>query len=331
MTLAPSAGIMRRRWRADQDTLPDRPRSCGATTSRGWSRPPGRWPPSPIACAPRAATRTTSGSVERALRRLRTRGTRDGGAWGARALALFGLPDAIDRRVRWLGQYHSRFTDLPRPLCVDLLRAWARPPLTESRVGRAWLALAEASLALRDADHDAALAALDRGRGDLAIAPPEAQLEAILARAYVASRRDPTRSRRCSPTRPRGSPPSPTPRIARAWPRASPITAPTSSTAPAITRRPWPATRRCRSRACRSRARRASGVAYAASAAGRSRAITAADQAAAHAGDGGHVRARAMALALAARITGDDARHQRALAISRQLADETLLARLGAA
>ncbi len=273
------------------------------------------------------------GSVERALRRLRTRGTRDGGAWGARALALFGLPDAIDRRVRWLGQYHSRFTDLPRPLCVDLLRAWARPPLTESRVGRAWLALAEASLALRDADHDAALAALDRGRGDLAIAPPEAQLEAILARAYVASRRDPTRVAAL---------------LADAPARLAAVTDPEDRACLAARladHRAYELNRagdHAAALACYealplegppfARARRASGVAYAAWQQGdRARAITAADQAAAHAGDGGHVRARAMALALAARITGDDARHQRALAISRQLADETLLARLGKA
>ena len=66
--------------------------------------------------------RDDAGSVERALRRLRRRGTRDGGTWGARAIAVFGLPDAVHQRVRWLGQYHSRFTDLPASVTADLLR-----------------------------------------------------------------------------------------------------------------------------------------------------------------------------------------------------------------
>jgi hypothetical protein len=49
------------------------------------------------------------GSVERGLRRLRERGSKDGGVWGERALRCFGLPAAVDDRIRWMGQYHTRF------------------------------------------------------------------------------------------------------------------------------------------------------------------------------------------------------------------------------
>src|SRR3954470_9887378 len=59
-------------------------------------------------------------SVERALRRLRSREQKDGGAWGARALAAFGLPEAALARARWMGGYHARFTDLPLPVCQDM-------------------------------------------------------------------------------------------------------------------------------------------------------------------------------------------------------------------
>ena len=64
----------------------------------------------------------TQGSIERALRRLRGREGRDGGTWGLRVLRRFGMPDDVTSRVRWMGQYHTRFSDLPRALCLELLR-----------------------------------------------------------------------------------------------------------------------------------------------------------------------------------------------------------------
>src|SRR5437660_980518 len=87
-------------------------------------------------------------SVERGLRRLRQRGDLDGGDSGRRLLNAFGVPKDIDARVRWMGLYHTRFTDLPRSLCADQLRLWNRPPVSESRE-RVWLQLGFASLALR--------------------------------------------------------------------------------------------------------------------------------------------------------------------------------------
>lgn len=274
-----------------------------------------------------------TGSVERALRRLRRRGTRDGGTWGTRALALFGLPDAVHHRVRWLGQYHSRFIDLPASVAADLLRAWSHPPTTEARAGRAWIALGHASLAIRARDHAAAALHLDRARGDLAGAPAAARAEALLARAYLASRdaagevapllaaagallddlADP-HDRACvharwidhqSYERNRAGEPAAAAALWRAIPDAAPAFA---------------------------LARRESGLAYARWQLGEPDAAAAHARAAAdHAGDGGHVRARAMALALLARITGDDDPRRRAIAIAHQLEDATLLARFSRA
>jgi len=272
-------------------------------------------------------------SAERALRRLRRRGSLDGGTWGARALAVFGLPGAVEQRVRWLGQYHARFTDLPVPVCADLVRAWDRPPTTASRDGRAWLALAHASLALRRRDHDAALVHLDRARADLAAAPPAARLEGMFARAYVASRAAPAG-------------------VAALLADAGPLLAAVTDRhdhacleARWIDHRAYALNAGGELAAAEAlyralpedgppfaRARRASGLAYARWKQGAGdEAARWALAAAEHAGDGGHLRARAMALGLYARIAGDDAARRRAVEISQRLEDETLLARLNRA
>ncbi|MFO0576765.1 MAG: hypothetical protein U1A78_22405 [Polyangia bacterium] len=125
-------------------------------------------------------------SIERALRRLRERGQRDGGAWGQRLLRAFPVPRAVEERLRWMGLYHSPFSDLPLELCIDQLRLWDRPPLSESRA-RVWLQLGHASTALRQRAFDAAGAAL--GRAAAVQSPPEAaRIELSLARAYLESR-----------------------------------------------------------------------------------------------------------------------------------------------
>jgi hypothetical protein len=90
-------------------------------------------------------------NIERALRRLREKGAHDGGTWGRRLLRSFGLPRALENRLRWMGLYHSPFADLPLPLCLDQLRLWDRPPISESRA-RVWLQLGLASAALRGQD-----------------------------------------------------------------------------------------------------------------------------------------------------------------------------------
>lgn len=271
-----------------------------------------------------------AGSVERALRRLRRRGTRDGGTWGARALAVFGLPDAVHQRVRWLGQYHSRFTDLPASMGADLLRAWDQPPTTESRTGRAWIALGHTSLAIRARDHAAAAGHLARARVDLAGAPPLARIEAVLASAYLASSDAPAG-------------------VGALLDQVAPLLGEITDThehaclhARWVDHRAYERNRAGDHAAAEAlyrtipedappfaRARRDSGLAYARWKQGdHDAAAEHARRAAEHAGDGGHVRARAMALGLYARIADDPEARARAIAISQQLEDETMLARL---
>lgn len=271
-----------------------------------------------------------AGSVERALRRLRRRGTLDGGTWGARALAVFGLPDAVERRVQWLGQYHSRFTDLPASMGADLLRAWDQPPTTESRAGRAWLALGHCSLALRARDHAAARGHLDRARADLLAGPLLARIESLFARAYLASRDAP------------GD-------VAALLAELEPLIASVEdANERACVRARWIDHRTYELNHAGDHAasvalyrtipddaphfalaRRESGLAYARWKQGAiDEAAAHARAAAEHAGDGGHVRARAMALSMLSRIVDEPAARERAIAISRQLEDETMLARL---
>ncbi|MBU0551623.1 hypothetical protein KKF91_09860 [Myxococcota bacterium] len=127
-------------------------------------------------------------SVERGLRRLRGRGHGDGGVWGQRLLRCLGLPTPIQARLRWMGQYHSRFTDLPASLAWDLLEVWDRPPVSESPA-RAWLLLARLGLTLRQrADPQPLLAQLQLVEAQ---AEPMARIELALTRAFVWSRAAP--------------------------------------------------------------------------------------------------------------------------------------------
>jgi len=128
-----------------------------------------------------------AGSVERGLRRLRGRGHHDGGVWGQRALAVFGLSAAAQDRVRWMGHYHSRFTDLPTSVCAELLATWNRPPVSESKT-RVWVYLGLASVALRRRERSLATAHLTQARLALTAAPAAAQAEYALVAAYAAGR-----------------------------------------------------------------------------------------------------------------------------------------------
>ncbi len=272
-------------------------------------------------------------SVERGLRRLRARGHLEGGRWGARALAAFGLPDALEARARWMGAYHSRFTDLPLPLCQDLLRLWDRPPLGDSPAG-VWLALGHATAALRADDAEGALDHLRRARA-FGRAPAAARAELRLAEAFVASRvaRDrvapilaevepllglemPADDRACLHARwvdqrayelnhrRAGRPPDFA--AAEALYRGLP-----AEGAPAF-----------------ALCRRANGLAFALWKRGLvDEAAALAREGCRHAGDGGHLRLRAMSLSMLARIVGGpegDAAKARALAIAASLDDEAL-------
>ncbi len=134
---------------------------------------PGELPPDPL-------------TVERGLRRLRSREVRSGDKYGRMLVRNFGLPLPIQTWARELGQYHSRLSELSLTLRRDQLRLWDRPPVSESAEA-AWIHIALASLAHADADTDALarrleLAALGVGRAGIA-----ARLELDLFRARLAT------------------------------------------------------------------------------------------------------------------------------------------------
>ncbi len=140
----------------------------------------------------RGADTDDVGSVERALRRLRDRGQRDGGVWGQRLLRAFGMPRTALARVRWMGLYHSPFTDLPVGLCLDLLRVWDRPPVSASKA-RVYLQLGFASCALRQRRFDEARAHFDAARSALVGGDAAALVEHSLGLAFLESREAPER------------------------------------------------------------------------------------------------------------------------------------------
>ncbi len=275
-------------------------------------------------------------SITRALRRLRTRGCLPGGKWGERLLRTFGLPASVDARLRFMGSYHSRFVDLPVPLCSDLVQLWDRPPTSESRVGRLWLALARSTLALRARDDVGAAELLQTARG-LAAGEPAAQIEVALAESLIDSRVHPTSAAEalrevpgwlaqirgddadCLRARFVGQ-------LSHALNQAGEV-----GQAEAL-HLALPDTA---STAAFARSRRANGIAY-----GRFRhgdvagALQHARLAARHAGDAGHVRLRAMALLMVARVAAREPEGiealARARAIAHALADATLLARCDA-
>ena len=130
-------------------------------------------------------------SVERGLRRLRGRGTLGGGVWGQRALSCFGLPSEVEARIRWMGQYHSRFTDLPASIGEELLRPWDRPPVSDSPA-RIWVLLGQVGLGLRQREDVSALI----GQASLLAARAEtaAQVELLLVQSFAWGRTDPSAS-----------------------------------------------------------------------------------------------------------------------------------------
>ena len=275
-------------------------------------------------------------SITRALRRLRDRGSLPGGKWGDRLLRTFGLPGSVGARLRFMGAYHSRFVDLPVPLCSDLVQLWDRPPTSESKPGRLWLSLARATLALRAQQHDEAREHLRTARASAA-GEPAAQIEVALGESLLASREHPDLAAEVLAEVPawlaqldgddahclraryigqRSHALNHAGRIAEA--EALHLALPDT---PDI--HPF------------ARSRRANGIAY-----GRHRhgdhpaALHHARLAARHAGDAGHVRLRAMALLMIARVSprspeGDEAR-LRAQHIAHALGDATLLARAAA-
>lgn len=286
-------------------------------------------------------------SVERALRRLRGRGTADGGRWGTRLVRQFGMPGEVERRLAWMGAYHSSFIDLPVPVCEDLVRAWDHPPITLVPTSRGWIRLASGLIALRRRELEVAEAAFAQAKLDEATAGPEARIERMLGDAFIASKRPGTKQ---------AIPPfltaveSLVPTVADDYARACLFArwvdhcayelnqgrAATFTIAPSTGGRADPAA--AESLYLRipaagppfALARRANGLAYAAWKQGRvAEGAQWAREAAEHAGDGGHVRMRTMALAMLVRILpGEEGARQRGAAMAARLEDETLRLRL---
>lgn len=272
-------------------------------------------------------------SITRALRRLRQRGSLPGGKWGDRLLRTFGLPASVDARLRFMGSYHSRFVDLPVSLCTDLVQLWDRPPTSESRAGRLWLSLARATLALRARASEEAAAHLQTARA-IAAGDPAAQIEVALGESVIDSKTRPAVAAAalaevpalldqvsgddgdCLRARYVGQ-------VSHALNHAGDIDRAEAlhvALPDAPTTHPF------------ARSRRANGIAY-----GRFRhgdgaaALHHARLAARYAGDAGHVRLRAMALLMVARVAPGTAEAEearaRATAIARALEDATLLSR----
>ncbi len=139
---------------------------------------------------PSAGLPEDPGSIERGLRRLRSRGNAPGGQYGRWLLEHFGVPRPLDETARWMGQYHSRFSDLPLSMCEAQLRLWDRPPISESPAA-CWIRLGLASVAMRRGDPDGALARLGEDKAH----PLAARIEAELLRARLGTLEALTRAR----------------------------------------------------------------------------------------------------------------------------------------
>jgi hypothetical protein len=279
-------------------------------------------------------------SVERAIRRLRGRGQRDGGLIGQRLLRVFGVPATVEAQVRWMGTYHSPFGDLPVQLCADQLRLWDRPPLSESRA-RVWILLGLAGVALRRRAFDDARTLLE-GAAAL-VDSPAARIEHHLATSYLLTRLDSNVARAEAAARPHLESARGILDAARA--ELDPADA-ACFQARLVDHEAFDANRRGDS--ARALAlyrslpaedvhpfasyRRDAGLAFGLHRQGaRDEALRLAQRACDHAGDGGYVRLRVMGLLMVARIQG--APHHastlaRAAAIAKRLQDPELWVRV---
>jgi hypothetical protein len=124
-------------------------------------------------------------SIEKGLRRLARRAHQPGGQYGRWLLRLFGVPEDLERWARWLAQYHSRFADLPTSLRLEQLRLWDRPPFSESRLA-AWVHVGLAAVHLRRRDVELGRQRLALARDTAARAGAAAIAEVALLDAYVA-------------------------------------------------------------------------------------------------------------------------------------------------
>lgn len=124
-------------------------------------------------------------SVIKGLKRLARRRHQPGGRYGDLLLRVFGLPPSIKVWGRLMGQYHSRFADLPVSLRREQLVRWDRPPVSDSPAA-AWVHIGLASLAHRDGNTAEAKRCLSLA-ADVRRPEAAAQLEHALLTARIAS------------------------------------------------------------------------------------------------------------------------------------------------
>ncbi|MCA9694367.1 MAG: hypothetical protein KC636_32575 [Myxococcales bacterium] len=270
------------------------------------------------------------------MRRLAARSSGDGGQYGRWLLRFFGLPPRLLRWAAWLGQYHSRFADLPTGLRLEQLRRWDREPIRSSPAA-AWIDVGMASVLHRRGELEACLERLARARRSVARAGADARMEVLLLGARIDTDRGALDEAARALAEVEGLLAAPTladvDRLAyqarlvgqRAYHHLhSAPPEPARALAmfdalPSTTGEPFVDFRREEGRArCLHRLGRAE------------EALAAARLAARHAGDGGLVRCRVMALELAARLAAPDeaeALRVRASRLAARLEDEDLLRR----
>ncbi len=248
------------------------------------------------------------------------------------ALRFLGVPAPISAWLRGMGQYHHRFSDVPVSLRRRQLTMWDRPPVQGSPDG-AWVDLGMASVGLRSEDLELVDTRMRHVAARLDNIEASAKLEWCLLAAYLADAAAPRlREAEALLDEPGLEPDD------RACYRAR-----------VLDMRAYQALRRADEAAVDEGEalyasigsdtglpfvdfRRTNGLAYCALRRGQDAAAhSLALEAASHAGDGGFVRFRVMALSLASRAAEPEvARSLRARAdrLARGLEDEDLRARL---
>ncbi len=278
-------------------------------------------------------------SVEKGIRRLVRRGNASGGQYGRWLLRYMGLPEDAERWARWLAQYHRRSTDLPLRLRLEQLQTWERPPFGESRLA-SWTQVGLASVHMRLEGAERAREHLDRARAGAAKAGAACVSEVALLDAYnAANDRRYDEARLCLDTAQRAAHDASVDAEDRACLDArvvaqhaylltKPLHGQPDAAAfseaqrlfeniPQSTEHAFVAFRKC------------NGLAYCAWKLGdRARGLALAREACTHAGDGGFVRFRVLALTMIARMLEDPvlarATQQRAARLARSLDDEDL-------
>jgi len=123
-------------------------------------------------------------TVERGLRRLARRAHQSGGQYGRWMLRFFGLVSPVEELVKWMGQLHTRFSDLPAGLRLEHLTLWNRPPVAESPAS-CWLQVGIAHVHASRADAEACTQALQRAERLASRAGAAAEIEVSLSRAQL--------------------------------------------------------------------------------------------------------------------------------------------------